>query len=136
MDKLDVLMQHAAELRLDVTWTTDLPPYIHGYYEDAERTVCLNYYCTQAQALSALAHEVGHAIFSDRCSSEAIERRADEMGASFVIEAREYAAAERLVGSHAGALARQLGVTRDLILAWRRWWWRRGRFEAAVDEAA
>lgn len=129
MDRFDRLAQHAGDLDLDIEWTHDLPDDIAGYYEDDEQLIVLNYRCTVAEAISALAHEVGHAIFGDRCSTEAVERRADEMGASFVITAEEYAEAEAEVGPHAGALARALGVTRDLVLAWRRWWWRRGRFE-------
>jgi hypothetical protein len=131
-DRFDVLAQHAADLRIDIAWTFDLPDDEHGYYEDDDRLIVLNYQCTEAQAVSALAHEVGHAIFGDRCSTEAIERRADEMGASLVIDWAEYAAAEDLVGPHPGALARELGVTRDLVLAWRRWWWRAGRIECVA----
>lgn len=125
-DKFDVLVQHATDLGLRVDWTFDLPLDVHGFYEDCEQLIVLNHRCTQAQAVAALAHEVGHGIFGDRCSTDAIERRADEMGASFVITRDEYAAAESLVGHHPGALARQLGVTRDLVLAWRRWWHARG----------
>lgn len=129
--KLDRLYRHAADLRLDVHWTLDLPDFIHGYYEDEERAIYLNARCREDQALSALAHEVGHGIHGDRCSTEAIERRADETGASLVVTRDEYAEAEELVGPHAGALARELGVTRDLVLAWRRWWWRVGSRRAA-----
>lgn len=132
MDRIDVLCQHAADLGLAVEWTCDLPGDCHGYYEDDDRLVVLNYRCTQAQALSALAHEIGHAEFGDRCSTEAVERRADEFGASLVLTAREYAIAEAEVGPHAGALARHLGVTRDLVLAWRRWWLRVGRLSKAA----
>lgn len=132
MDRLDVLCQHAADLGLDVEWTCDLPGDCHGYYEDDAQLVVLNYRCTVAQAISALAHEIGHAVFGDRCSTEAVERRADEYGASIIVTPGEYAAAEELVGTHPGALARHLGVTRDLVLAWRRWWWRTGRLEQAA----
>lgn len=126
MDKLDQLLRHAADLRLDVRWALDLPGHIHGYYEDDERAIYLNHYCRADQVIGALAHEVGHGIFGDRCSTEPIERRADEMGASLIITRDEYAAAEREVGEHAGALALRMGVTRDLVIAWRRWWRRVG----------
>lgn len=131
-DKFDALAIQAADLGIDIRWSFDLPDDIHGYYEDDELIIVLNARCTYAQAISALAHEVGHAIFGDRCSSEAFERRADEMGASYVITRAAYAEAELLVGPHAGALARQLGVTRDLVLAWRRWWFRSGWLEQAA----
>lgn len=132
MDRFDRIAAHAGDLGIDIEWTHDLPEQIHGYYEDEDRLIILNYRCTEAQMISALAHEVGHGIFGDTCSTEAVERRADEMGASLVITRDEYAEAEAVVGPHAGALARALGVTRDLVLAWRRWWWKRGRFEEAA----
>ena len=126
MDKFDRLCQHAADLRLDVAWG-EMPARIHGYYEGESRLIVLNNACTDAQLVAALAHEVGHGTYGDRCSTPAIERRADELGASLVITRDEYADAESDVGEHAGALARQMGVTRDLVLAWRRWWLRAGR---------
>lgn len=126
MDKFDELLRHAADLRMDVRWALDLPDDVHGYYDEDDRAAYLNHYCTHAQSIGALAHEVGHCVFGDRCSTEAVERRADEYGASLVIGRAEYAAAEDLVGPHAGALARHMGVTRDLVLAWRRWWYRIG----------
>lgn len=129
MDKLDRLYQHATDLRLDVVHA-ELPLRIHGFYEDASRLIVLNSLCTAAQMIGALAHEVGHGHYGDRCSTEAIERRADEKGASLVIGPREYAEAEEAVGEHAGALARHMGVTRDMVVAWRRWWVRQGRMAA------
>lgn len=81
----------------------------------------LNSRDTFAQMLAALAHELGHAIASDY-GQRANHARADEYGAALLISEREYAEAERLVGEHPGALAAHLGVTRRLILAWRRWY--------------
>lgn len=120
--KMDALYQHAADLDLDVQWSAGMAPRLHGLYFDDEKRIVLNYDMTQAQALAALAHEIAHATFGDRCSSGAIERRADEFGATFIIDAEEYAAAEEVVGPHPGAIARELGVTRRAVLAWRRWW--------------
>jgi hypothetical protein len=57
----------------------------------------------EAQAPAALAHEVGRAVFGDRCSWPAAERRASEVGASLIITVKAYQAAERLVGTHPGA---------------------------------
>lgn len=122
---MNELYQHAADLGLSVEWACGLPARLHGHYVDADRTVYLNYYCTAAQALAALAHEIGHAEYGDRCSTPSIERRADEFGAGLVLSSTEYARAEELVGEHPGALARELGVTVKLIHAWRRWYARR-----------
>lgn len=123
--KMDALYRHAADLDLEVEWVTDLPRGRHGVYRDDERVIRLNYRLTSAQALATLAHELAHAIHGDRCSGGAIERRADELGSSFIISRDEYAEAEELVGPHAGALARELGVTHRMVLAWRRWFSRR-----------
>lgn len=120
--KMDVLCQHAADMGLLVEWRTDLPARRHGEYLHDERIVRLNYLLTGTEALAALAHELGHATFGDTTSTPAIERRADEFGATFIISAAEYAQAEEIVGSHPGAIARELGVTHRSVLAWRRWW--------------
>lgn len=120
--KMDVLYRHAADLDLEVEWSTKLPPRRHGVYLDDQKRIVLNYRMTAAQALAALAHEIAHATFGDRCSTGPIERRADEFGATFIIDANEYAEAEAVVGPHPGAIARELGVTHRSVLAWRRWW--------------
>lgn len=100
----------------------DLGTVRHGEYHDPD-LILLNARCTEAQMLAALAHEVGHAVYREtgrtaNCS------RADEYGAALVISEGDYAEAEALVGHHPGAMARHLGVTRRLILAWQRWFHR------------
>lgn len=85
----------------------------------------LNNRLTRAQATATLAHEIGHAVFGDGCSTPRAERRASELGASLVIDAADYERAERLVGTHPGALADELEVTPHLVEAWRRWHGRR-----------
>lgn len=115
-----MLFAHAADLGLEVEWV-DLGDMRRGQYHDDLALVILNRRLTRAQATSTLAHEVGHAVFGDRCSTPASERRADEYGASLIITREDYARAERLVGCHLGALAVELGVTPRLVGAWRRW---------------
>ncbi|MGZ3337094.1 MAG: ImmA/IrrE family metallo-endopeptidase [Isosphaeraceae bacterium] len=124
--RLDRLFQHCADLGLDVEWK-DLGPIKRGLYLDDSRTIILNTLLTRAQATACLAHEIGHAVFGDRCSSPRAERRASEYGAALIINVKDYQAAERAVGSHAGALADELDVTPHLIEAWRRWYARRPR---------
>lgn len=120
--KFDLLLRHAADLGVDVEYA-DLGPRRHGFYRHSESLIVLNRRCTAAQTLSALAHEVGHAVACDY-GTTANHSRADEYGAALIITPVEYAAAEAEVGEHAGALAEYLGVTRRLILAWRRWYTR------------
>lgn len=122
--RLDLLFAHAAVLGLDVEWR-DLGSRRHGQFHYDTNCVVLNTRLTRAQATGALAHEVGHAVFGDRCSSPRNERRADEYGASLIILVKDYQAAERAVGPHAGALAEELCVTPRMIEAWRRWYARK-----------
>lgn len=122
--RLDLLFAHAADLELLVEWA-DLGDRRRGEYRDDERLIVLNHRLTRAQATACLAHEVAHAVFGDRCSTPAVERRADEYGASLIINVRDYQRAERLVGEHPGALADELEVTPRLVHAWRRWYARK-----------
>lgn len=71
-----------------------------------------------------LAHELGHAYYGhawadDPRVRESQEVAADRYAANLLITPAAYAAAERLVGCHAGALARELGVTARLVELWR-----------------
>lgn len=115
--RLDLLFAYAADLGLDVEWV-DLGDVRRGEYADDERIIRLHHGLTHAQATATLAHEVAHAVFGDRCSTPAIERRAWHYGARLVISDRDYARAEWIVGSHPLALAAELGVTRRLVEAW------------------
>jgi len=123
-DRFDVLLRHCADLDLEVEWT-DLGSHRRGCYLDDLHLIKLNERMTRQQATATLAHECGHAIFGDRCTTPFNERRAWELGAALIITAREYAEAEELVGPHAGALANELEVTPRVIHAWRRWFHKR-----------
>lgn len=122
--RLDRLYQHCADLGIDVEWA-DLGPVRRGCYLDDSNTILLNTLLTRAQATATLAHECGHQVFGDRCSTPRAERRASEYGAALIINVKDYQAAERLVGHHCGALADELGVTPHLIEAWQRWYRRK-----------
>lgn len=115
-----MLFAHCGDLGIEVEWA-DLGDVRRGHYLDDTKTIVLNRRMTHAQVTATLAHELGHAIFGDRATTPRLERRASEYGAALIITPRQYAAAEHLVGSHAGALAVELGVTPHLIEAWRRW---------------
>lgn len=118
--KFDLLLQHCADLGIDVEYR-DLGLTRFGEYHDAEYRIVLNSRNRADQMLCTLGHELGHAVWREngktaRCA------RADEASAALIISVAEYAAAEREVGCHPGALAVHLGVTRRIILAWRRWY--------------
>lgn len=125
-DRLDLLFQHCADLGIDVEWA-DLGDTRHGeYHLDGDRIV-LSLRLTRRQTIACLAHELGHRAFGDRCSTAAVERRAWEYAAAFLITPTEYERAEAHVGHHLAALAIELEVTPKVIDAWRRWWEKRGQ---------
>jgi hypothetical protein len=125
-DRHEHLLQHCADLGIDVEWA-DLGSHRRGEYRAYSDRIVLSWLLTRRQANATLAHELGHRKFGDTCSQPARERRAWEYGAAMLITPGEYRAAEDLVGHHLSALAIELEVTPRLIEAWRRWWVRRGR---------
>ncbi|MBN8883576.1 uncharacterized protein DUF955 [Salana multivorans] len=68
---------------------------------------------------TTLAHELGHVHhrhdWRTRHDRERDEREANLWAAQTLISSLEYSLAERLVGNHAGALAKELGVTVQLV---------------------
>lgn len=95
-----------------------------GEYRDDARLIVINTRLSGPQALATLAHEAGHAFYRDREVSAAIESRATRTGARWLISDAAMATAERDAGPHPGAIARELGVTRELVEAWRESWQR------------
>jgi hypothetical protein len=123
--RLDLLYAHCGDLGLDVEWA-DLGEYRRGDYCADSGVIRLNHRLTLAEAAATLAHEVAHHLAGDRCSNPSRERKAWERGAAIIITPPEYAEAERVVGCHPNALAAELEVTPQLVLAWRRWYKRAG----------
>lgn len=126
VDRLDLVLQHCADLGIDVEWA-DLGDRRRGDYRRHHNRITLNWRLTLRQSAATLAHELGHERFGDTCSTPRNERRAWEYGAALLIRPREYREAEQLVGHQVSALAIELGVTPKLIEAWRRWWESKGR---------
>lgn len=82
---------------------------------------------THVEQVCTLAHELGHAVLEHRGDvagwwSTRQERQADQWASELLISPEDYAAAEALYGPHAGALARELGVTVHMIQTWRSHW--------------
>jgi hypothetical protein len=125
-DRLDHLLQHCADLGINVDWA-DLGPLRRAEYRRYDDRIVLSWHLTRRQAIATLAHELGHQKFGDSCSTPANERRAWEYGAAMLITPEEYQAAEQMVGHHPASLAIELDVTPRLIEAWRRWWETKGR---------
>lgn len=115
--RLTLLFAHAADLGLAVEWA-DLGSR-RGEYRDESKRIILNNRLTRAQATATLAHELGHAHYGDQCSSAAVERRAWRYGARLAIALDDYRDAEAAVGPAGAAIADELGVTAQLVEAWR-----------------
>lgn len=110
------LIEHAERLGLTVVWALDLPE--RGRYVPGVEVIALRHGMTERRTVSTLAHELGHARHGDWCSSPAAERRAWAHAARLLIDAGDYATAERLCSSR-GGIAAELGVTVEVIDAYR-----------------
>lgn len=103
----------------------DLPPDRDGEYIRDENLIRLQHRMPARLHRSVLAHECAHARFGDaptrvRTLGAKQEVRADEWAAMQLIDPAAYARAENLHDAHAGAMALELGVTADLVEAYRR----------------
>jgi Zn-dependent peptidase ImmA (M78 family) len=120
------LEQLAAEM--DVTIVTCRLGGLRGLYDHRARAIYLDDRLTGAQRCSTLAHELGHAHHGDHDlvhmtvrRRRDVEERATRWAARMLISPVEYAAAELVAGSDPVTIARELGVTRRLVEAWREW---------------
>lgn len=114
------LIDHAAAMGLRVMWR-DLGRRSGELHSSG--LIVLNPRRTTLTQRVTLAHEIGHHRYGHDWTrehdSERDEREADTYAARLLISPAEYALAERLVGCHPGALAKELGVTARLVEFWR-----------------
>jgi Zn-dependent peptidase ImmA (M78 family) len=87
--------------------------------------ILLNPRRTEIVQRITLAHELGHAHYGHTWTDDPADRAmrehlADRYGARLLITPAGYAAAERMVGPHPGAIARELEVTASVVETWRR----------------
>lgn len=118
---MDELIGLAESAGVHVTWR-DLGRR-RGEYRANGRLITINPRMSLALQRSTLAHELGHHHHGDTWTDDRDviarrERRANAYAARLLVKPGEYACAERMVGSHPGALARELGVARYVIEAW------------------
>ncbi|WP_205750682.1 ImmA/IrrE family metallo-endopeptidase [Brachybacterium sp. SGAir0954] len=100
-----------------VVWALDLPE--RGRYYPGIDIIVIRHGMTERRTVSTLAHELAHLYYGDTLCTPAVGRRAWRWAARLLVPDDEYAAAERLDPS-AGAIAQHLGVTLDVIAAYRR----------------
>lgn len=117
----DALHALAERLGVHIQWHTGGPK---GLWVSTHRIITLREGMGHRKTRCTLAHELGHAVHNDQpAPSDYIynrqEARADRWAAGALITQSTYEEAEALVGSHAGALALELGVTTHIIHTWR-----------------
>ncbi|WP_431800386.1 ImmA/IrrE family metallo-endopeptidase [Microbacterium kunmingense] len=116
------LIEVAEELGLHVV---ERRGHHRGGYHDGLRQIRLNPGMSARATRSFLAHEIAHALFRDTPSpygpvKAKQERRAWEWAAIYLISPEAFAEAEEQRGGHTPAMAYDLGVTVELVEAFRR----------------
>ncbi|MDF7641755.1 ImmA/IrrE family metallo-endopeptidase [Bifidobacterium sp. ESL0784] len=94
-----------------------------GAYDFERDTIYLSDKLTDVQHRCVLAHELSHAIHGDkgcRNSHDVVELRADVEAAKMLIDQADYMQAEQCCDNPTW-IARELGVTVDLVRAYRYW---------------
>ena len=107
-----VALAESAGVRVEWTTAVSRADYFMG-------TIRVNPRLSESAQVVALAHELGHHRHGHVGNSPRFEVMADTYAAGLLIDPDEYAAAERLCEGHAGGMARELGVTTAIIVAWR-----------------
>ena len=125
MKALPELLELADQSGLAVVWDRALGEHLRGLLLVDDGVIVLNAWLDEAQQRSTLAHELGHAWYGHRPTGDEHgdardERQADEYAARLLVDPLAYAAAERAVGTHPGALAVELGVTAGVVATWQR----------------
>ena len=110
---IDALIQAAEARGIAVWWHRGGPK---GAWLPEANAVTIRHGMDDAETISTIAHELGHAHHGDPAGHlPAFERRADEFAARLIISPVEYAAAEIQYGPHPAGIARELGVTKHLV---------------------
>ena len=113
---IDTLIAVAEARGYRIIWHKGGPK---GAWLPDDRTVSIRYGMDDAETLSTLAHELGHAHYGDPpgCHPQH-EDRANKFAAKLLIDPLEYATLESIYGPYPSRLAHELGVTVELILTW------------------
>lgn len=110
----------AAQLGVRLFWRDDLSGR-KGEYRHRGRVIAISTHCSGVRARCTLAHELGHAVYGDDATVEAVtaaqEHRASMWAALTLIDLAEYAVIEAANGEPPGTSARELNVTVDIVHA-------------------
>ncbi|MCU1412129.1 MAG: ImmA/IrrE family metallo-endopeptidase [Rhodoglobus sp.] len=115
------LMDEAKRLGVSVQLAHVESDTIQAHYDEDARLITLDLELTMCEVKDALAHELGHALYGHRCSTDPNERRADRRAASLLIDPISYRTAE-LIDADPQFIADELGVTRRIVRVWQKEW--------------
>lgn len=120
----DRLLSIAEQIGVQVQYHCTGPK---GWYSDSRQLISLRRDLGPVRMRCTLAHELAHAIRGDtrtgiRHFDERMERQTDRIAVGLLISEYDYREAEQVVGPHVAGLARELGVTQEVIRTWRTWY--------------
>lgn len=111
-----------ADLLLDVgvnlVETEKLDSRFNAVYHAESGIIIVRLGLDPATRLCAIAHELGHAVNNDSCSSSRAERLADEWAAKNIIDPTIVEDIAQDCGGAPSAIAAELGVTPHLLSVW------------------
>lgn len=98
-----------------------LAPPLRAHYDVTRGEIIIDIRLTMAEKKEALAHEIGHAIEGDDCTTDATERRAWRHASRILVDLTDYVIAEG-IDSDPQLIADELGVTRRVVRTYQREW--------------
>lgn len=121
---MDSLLQHCAELGLQVQWA-HLTGNLSGCYDHTTKTIWLEADDPEWMNIPNLMHELIHAQRGDDGHQPAsIERHINRTVAHALITEDDYARAEQISGARgSGGIAQELGLPRWVVSAYRAELW-------------
>lgn len=115
--------------------TSRLRPTLNACWHKPSRTIYLRKGIDPTTRRCAIAHEIGHALHEDDCSSPRAERDADKFAAKTLISATEVEILACELDGSPAALAAALGVTPHLLGVWGDMY-SRGEINTCADQLA
>lgn len=114
----DRLADLLVEVGVNLVETEKLDIRFNAVYHADSRIVIVRLGLDPATRLCAIAHELGHSVNGDSCSSPRAERLADEWAAKNIIDGSIVEDVAQDCGGAPSAIAAELGVTPHLLRVW------------------
>lgn len=128
---LEALVDYTHRQDITVQFVANLPRF--GDYNHSKRQIRLLKGTPTARTISTLAHELGHAAHGDTNSTDFKEQRAWEYAARLLLKHRQVVEATRLY-EHPTLIAHELGVTPEVVEAWRKYYERSRTHKAQANQ--